>query len=321
MNEPLEEAMGQSLRDVRASFLAHIEPHRRSLWHYCLRLTGSVWDAEDLVQDTVEKALAGLANLWQPVHPRAYLFRVATNLWIDRWRRQERAGMEELSDDVPARGPEPELRIEAHEALAHLVRVLTPLQRVVFLLCETLDFTARETATLLATTEGAVKASLHRARARLAVTPAPGGSLEARRRDTRETRDVVQRYIVAFDARDPDAIAALLHEDAVTTIVGSAEELGRGVSRRNSLAEWAADPVPQTACAGVLDGRDVIFVFADNGGTAPALSSLIALDVAGGEVLAQRIYHFSPELLEHAAAALGVPVRTHGHWYAGAEKA
>jgi len=314
------EAMGDALREIRTRFEDEVEPHRAALWRYCLRLTGSAWDAEDLVQDTMVKAVAGLARLWQPLEPRAYLFRIATNAWIDRHRRESRAEWADLPDEVPAEGPLPDLRLEAHDAIALLVDRLPPMQRAVFLLCETLGFTGREAAALVGRTEGAVKAALHRARRRLAEDVAEDagerGEAIARLADPDSVDPVVRRWIEAFDARDPDALAALLHEDAVTEIVGSAEEIGREVSRRGSLAEWAAEPVEQWARPGVLEGEPVLFVFAPREG-GEALYSLLRLETAGDAVARQRIYYYAPELLEHAAAALGVPARTHGHRWEG----
>jgi len=315
MSARLEE-MGAPLRELRATFEAEVEPHRRALWNYCLRLTGSAWDAEDLVQETMLRALARLAQLWQPVDPRAYLFRIATNTWIDQRRREVRAEFRELAAEAEPTEQMPEVRVEAQEALAHLVRVLTPLQRVVFLLCETLDFRAHEAASLLGTTEGAVKAALHRARRGLAaVGTAPEAAPPTRFLEAGEASEIVQRYVEAFNARDPDAIAALLDERAVTTIVGSAEEIGREVSRKNSLAEWAAETTEQWASAGLLEGKEVIFVLAHGTASRPCLYSLIELEAAAGAIHGHKIYFFSPELLEHAAAALGLEASTHGHQY------
>lgn len=320
MSARLEE-MGPPLRELRAAFEAEVEPHRRALWNYCLRLTGSAWDAEDLVQETMLRALARLAQLWQPVDPRAYLFRIATNTWIDQRRREVRAEFRELADEAESTEQISEARVEAQEALAHLVRVLTPLQRVVFLLCETLDFRAHEAASLLGTTEGAVKAALHRARRALAVAGTPPNAPPTRLLEAGEASEIVQRYVEAFNARDPDAIAALLDESAVTTIVGSAEEIGREVSRKNSLAEWAAETTEQSAAPGLLEGREVIFVLAHGIGSEPRLYSLIELEAAAGAIHGHKIYFFSPELLEHAAAALGLEASTHGHQYPGLEAA
>lgn len=312
-------------RVLRTRFESEVEPLRGDLWRYCHRLTGSAWDAEDLVQETMQRALARLAELWQPVNTRAYLFRIASNAWIDRRRREVRMEMTDLDDDLAAADAHPDLRIQAHEALARMVAVLTPLQRAVVLLCDTLDFTGPETAALLGSTEGAVKAALHRARRALAVAARPsedappggekGVPAGAAYRETGELEPLVQRYVEAFDARDADAIAALFHEDAQATIVGCAVELGRDVIRANSLAEWAGDPVRQWARAGRLEGRDVLFVFSEGPGGAPRLHSLVELAMEGDGVREQRTYYFCPELLEHAASALGVEAETHGHQY------
>lgn len=305
----------EPLRELRSRFQAHVEPHRRALWGYCLRLTGSVWDAEDLVQDTLQRAFAGLANLWQPVNARAWLFRIASHAWIDCCRAEAGAELCALDETALVDDTPPEHRVLAREAVERLVHALTPLQRVVFLLSETLDYRAHEVAALLDTTPGAVKAALHRARGALAAAPAREASPCAALSGPRAHADVVRRYIAAFDARDPDALAALLHERAVTTIVGSAVELGRDTSRRNSLAEWALEPLPQWVKAGVLDGRDVLFVFAGDTRQRAVLHSVIALEIGDGAVLAQHTYYFTPELLELAAEALGVPAGTHGYQY------
>lgn len=213
-------------------------------------------------------------------------------------------------DDTPA-----EYRVLAREALERVVHALTPLQRVVFLLTEAFDYRAHEVAALLGTTPGAIKAALHRARIALASMPAHEASPRAALSEPRAHADVIRRYIAAFDARDPDALAALLHEEAVTTIVGSAVALGRDTSRRNSLAEWVLEPLPQSAKAGVLDGRDVLLVFASDTRQRAMLHSVIALEIGEGAVLGQRTYYFTPELLELAAEALGMPAGTHGYQY------
>src|SRR5262245_32333186 len=68
-------------------FLDVFEPLRPDLFRYCRSLTRNVWDAEDLVQDSMARAFVTLGCLFQPIEkPRAWLFRVATNLWIDRQR-------------------------------------------------------------------------------------------------------------------------------------------------------------------------------------------------------------------------------------------
>src|SRR6478609_10451689 len=75
-------------RDACRRFCQSFEPVRPELYRYCRHLTRSPWDAEDLVQDTLARALVTLGAMLKPEieNPRAWLFRVATNLYIDRTR-------------------------------------------------------------------------------------------------------------------------------------------------------------------------------------------------------------------------------------------
>ena len=95
-------------RSVRASwhgFLETYEPLRTDLYRYCRHLTRSPWDAEDLAQDTLARAFVTLAQLGSaPPNPRAWLFRVAYNLWVDRARRRRE---EPLDADVEDASPRP----------------------------------------------------------------------------------------------------------------------------------------------------------------------------------------------------------------------
>ena len=78
--------MSQSLR----RFLEIYEPLRPALYRFCRYLSRSPWDAEDLVQDAMARAFATLGGLLEPPRdPRAWLFRVASNLWIDHVRRRD----------------------------------------------------------------------------------------------------------------------------------------------------------------------------------------------------------------------------------------
>src|SRR5947208_10653019 len=90
-------------------FLETCEPLRPDLYRYCRHLTRSPWDAEDLAQDTLARAFVTLAQMTEEAkNPRAWLFRVASNLWIDQQRRRR---------EVPAAAPEPAAAAE-HEPRA-----------------------------------------------------------------------------------------------------------------------------------------------------------------------------------------------------------
>ncbi|HET7579267.1 MAG TPA: RNA polymerase sigma factor [Bacillales bacterium] len=79
-----------ALRDLEKRFHLLVEPHRPALWRYCRMMTGSPWDAEDLVQETLMKTYATLPKLWQPAIPKAFLFRIATNIWLNQCRKAKR---------------------------------------------------------------------------------------------------------------------------------------------------------------------------------------------------------------------------------------
>src|SRR5882672_1196347 len=96
-------------------FVEAFEPLRPELYRYCRFLTRNAWDAEDLVQDTLARGLVTLGCLFQEIeNPRAWLFRVASNLWIDRQRRRR----EESRSDVEGAARRPErLSLEGQDAV------------------------------------------------------------------------------------------------------------------------------------------------------------------------------------------------------------
>jgi DNA-directed RNA polymerase specialized sigma24 family protein len=93
-------------RSVRSSwhgFLETYEPLRTDLYRYCRHLTRSPWDAEDLAQDTLARAFVTLGQMGDaPPNPRAWLFRVAYNLWVDRTRRRREEPLDADVEDAPA---------------------------------------------------------------------------------------------------------------------------------------------------------------------------------------------------------------------------
>src|SRR5262245_57865168 len=99
----------RALRGAWRRYIDRLEPHRPALHAYCRRLTGSVWDGEDLVQDTLLRVFSLLGKTDAPIdNPKAYLIRTATNLWIDRVRRfaREQAALA-LEPNEPAPVEEP----------------------------------------------------------------------------------------------------------------------------------------------------------------------------------------------------------------------
>lgn len=310
--------MAAPLRALREEFYTLTEPHRPALWSFCLRLTGSPWDAEDLVQETMLRAFARLSNFWQPIaDARAYLFRIASNTWIDGLRRGAVA-LDSLDETAEiAADADSSLAADVSDALERLVALLPPRQRVVVLLAEVFGFTAREIGAMIGATEGAVRAALHRARETLrqgrdlAARPDAGGGSAPSAESTR----VLARFVDAFNRHDAEAILALLDADASTDIVHIGEEHGREVIGEQSLREGMESPVPQRAQLGQLAGEPVVLVYATIPGAGEALMWMIRLGIVDGKVCTWRAYFFTPELIRYAAEQLGVRATPAGYRY------
>lgn len=310
------EALGSPTREVRKAFEENIANYRPVLWRYCLKLTGSPWDAEDLAQETILKAFALVPFYYQEIVPKAYLFRMATNTWIDQCRRARVPldSIEEIMETISDQhAPDP---IEVRSSIEYLITVLPPRQRVVILLSDVFDFTAREVAEMISTTEGAVKAILHRAR-----TTLKKSKMEEVNRPQDSTlvelehHFIVDAYIEAFNKRDVDAIAALLDEGALVDIVGVTHERGRETIRKYSLEHTAQSAESLRAEASMLWGEPVVLVFTRPEQKPEGLSWVIRLETTMESIFGTREYYFCPELLTMAAEELGVPAYTNGYFW------
>ncbi|WP_199506446.1 sigma-70 family RNA polymerase sigma factor [Geodermatophilus sp. TF02-6] len=215
--------------------------HRRELTGYCYRMLGSAFDADDAVQETMVRAWRGLADFEGRSALRSWLYRIATNVCLDQLSgRQRRALPMDLSGSpwqpveasLAARRPgsawvEPVLdrqvvaddadpaeravqRESIRLAFVAALQHLPPRQRAVLLLRDVLRWRAAEVAELLDTTVASVNSALQRARATLADT---GGEPGPAPLDDGE-RDLLDRYVDAFERYDIEALVALMHEDA-----------------------------------------------------------------------------------------------------------
>ncbi|MGH8310289.1 MAG: RNA polymerase sigma factor, partial [Steroidobacteraceae bacterium] len=193
--------LSDTVKDSWHRFLDVYEPLRPELYRYCRYLTRSPWDAEDLAQDTLARAFVTLGCLFKemPPNPKAWLFRVASNLWIDRTRR-----LREVPGDIPETSAEPEPQADPEAAGTLIVR-LSPQERAAVVLKDVFDFTLEEIAEALSTTVGAIKAALHRGRTWLRA-PEPADLPEPRM----PAPAVLNAFCDAFNARDLDRLTALL---------------------------------------------------------------------------------------------------------------
>src|SRR5689334_58227 len=186
------------------AFLTTVADLRPSLHRYCARMTGSVADGEDVVQETLFDAYRRLESFdgARPLKP--WLFRIAHNRCVDFLRhrgvREDAESVVDMDDRVwPDDPPGPALG----RAVEHLVLTLPPMERACVLLKDVLDHSLDEIAELTGSTLGGVKAALHRGRAKLAMsTPARGREVEA----SPDTRALLARYVEQFNRRDWDGL-------------------------------------------------------------------------------------------------------------------
>src|SRR5262249_20064222 len=150
MSHPNE--LPRSVQTSWQGFLATYEPLRADLYRYCRHLTRSPWDAEDLAQDALARAVVTLVQMGHsPPNARAWFFRLRSNLWLDRPRRAKREEPLAFEPSGSANDPRP-----TREAAGTLLGQLSPQERAAVVLKEVFDLSLEETAESLSTTVGAV---------------------------------------------------------------------------------------------------------------------------------------------------------------------
>ncbi|MFG2004231.1 sigma-70 family RNA polymerase sigma factor [Spirillospora sp. NPDC048911] len=221
-----------------AAFGRLVEPFLGELRAHCYRMLGSFHDAEDVVQDTLDRAWRGLERFEDRGSVRPWLYKIATNRSLTLI---ERRGRRELPVDLsPERAPlaetvwlepypdrlmnwtarlTPEERAVAREsvevAFVAALQHLPASQRAVLLLRDVLGYSAGETASLLETSVAAVNSTLQRARkAAAGLLPDHAQRQTLASLGEPRVRDLAQRYMAAWEAGDVDAVVAMLTADA-----------------------------------------------------------------------------------------------------------
>jgi RNA polymerase sigma-70 factor (ECF subfamily) len=240
-----ERTLARARAGSEDAFRELTEPYRRELQLHCYRILGSVHDAEDLLQETLLAAWRGLDRFEERSSLRAWLYRIATNRCLNALRdggrrvpttahpewpapsRSEEAMWLEPYPDVLLEGVadgrlEPPARYEAREtiglAFVTALQRLPPRQRAVLVLRDVLGFSAAEVADLLDSSVASVNSALVRARetvdARLGPAPRERAPLPL----SGPERELVGRFVDAFESGDVDAVIELLTADAWLTM-------------------------------------------------------------------------------------------------------
>jgi len=250
---------------TRDQLESRLEQHRAELNAYSYRMLGSPFVVEDAVQETFIRAWRGFDRFEGRAALRSWLYRIATNVCLDMLSSRERRArpmdlgpaqepvesnlntlpevtwIEPMPDSLvgSAAGDPAEIAV-AHEtirlAFVAALQHLPPRQRAVLILCEVLRWKANEVAELLDTSVASVNSALQRARATLeaidvsaAETPSEAAGAD---------RELLARYVAAFEAYDMEALTALIHEDATQSM----PPYDMWLSGRDDIFKWWYGP-------------------------------------------------------------------------------
>jgi RNA polymerase sigma-70 factor, ECF subfamily len=270
---------------------------RPRLHRYCARMVGSAFDGEDVVQEALAKAAEAYPAAGLIERPESWLFRIAHNAALDALRRRKRqavgsdAGLTELADARAAA----DARVAAAASLATFLR-LPAAQRSCVVLMDVLGHSLAETAGILGVSLPAVKAALHRGRARLRqLAEAPDDPVP---RLASPERERLRAYADRFNARDFDALRALLAEDVRLDLPNRLRLAGRReveeyFNRYDHSSDWRLWP-------GLAEGRPALLVShpADPSG---ATVYVVLLDWAGGRIAAIRDFRHARYVMDSLA--------------------
>jgi RNA polymerase sigma-70 factor, ECF subfamily len=286
----------EKLSEAHAEFEKLVAQIRPELHRYCARMTGSVVDGEDIVQDTLAKAFYWLPKTGEIANLRNWIFRIAHNTAIDHTRAYSRRFGEPLEDhpDIPADGLSAD-RSDVLKMSLGLFMHLTPAQRGAVILKDVLDHPLTEVAEILEISVLSVKGLLHRGRATLHGLAEEGGA-KTFALDPQE-RTLLEGYVRHFAARDFDQLRALLARDVRLEVVGVAKNNGaKAVGCYFGRYREANDWVPRV---GSVEGRPAILMF-NLQETSGRPGYFILLDWEGKEVAGIRDYRHAPYVMMDA---------------------
>ena len=277
------------MNDVAQDFEKLLGEMRPRLHRYCARMTGSVVDGEDIVQDTLVKAFAARASFDGLDNPQAWLYRIAHNASLDFLRHRARTPVMEDEGELATLAspdvPDPEI---AATCLRSFMR-LPALQRSAVILKDVLGHSLGEPALITAASEPAVKSALQRGRERLRVVAGESGELAPPGIDGAVSARLLA-YVEGFKTGDFDTVRAMLADDVRLELVTKLQrngksEVGEYFGAYAIAVQWAFSPA-------VVDGRAAMLVF-DRNVSLDTPAYFVALEFAGDHVVGIRDFLYA----------------------------
>ena len=287
------------MTDPKAEFERLLAELRPRLHRYCARMTGSVIDGEDVLQETLVKAIEAFPHTGPLANVEGWLFRIAHNAALDFLRRRTRREGVQDGDEALESIADPDSEIERRQAAAASLRTLMRLpvaQRSSVILMDVLGHSLEEISEVLESTVPAVKANLHRGRQRLV-------ELAAEPDDrplpvlAEADRQRLAAYVARFNARDFDALRAQLADDVKVEVVNRTRLSGRGEVGRyfgnySQTDDWHLAP-------GLVEGRPAVVVL-DPAQPAALPAYFMLIDWRDGRLLNVRDFRYARYVVEGA---------------------
>src|SRR6266481_9825468 len=271
---------------------------RPKLHRYCARMVGSVIDGEDVLQDALIKAVEALASVGPVGNPEGWLFRIAHNTALDFLRRRNRQQALRSAEEVDMIADKADTvasRQIASASLRTFMR-LPVAQRSSVILMDVLGCSLQEVCEVMDFSLPAVKAALHRGRAQLReLADEPDDTPRPKLSDADRAR--LDSYVTHFNARDFDAIRAMIADDVRLELVNKTRlngkaEVSRYFGNYDKISDWHLVP-------GMVEGRPAILVFDPNAPGAPP-RYFVLLGWHDDKVATIRDFRHAPYIIEAA---------------------
>lgn len=284
----------EDARNLRNEFEEIVSVYSTDLWNYCKYVTGSPWDGEDLFQETMIKAFGLLPERWSDITDKKYyLFRVATNTWLDQCRKQKR----EIGtlDEAPEASLDFSDHLRLEEILTSLESNLTPKQTAAFLLLDIFHFSADEIAGIVHSTPGGVYSAVQRARRKISSLDF---SQSKTHRDTQVQNPTIQAYLQAFNNGDLDSMLRLFSDQAQNEAFFGFQEFSKSEMLKGSLKFGLPGHIAQEF---ILWNRTVIIVLANG-----EIHDIQIQEIENEKIVSHQSYFFRKEFILAAAEELGL---------------